>query len=265
MEYDQDQDRWRSQNGPIIIGDDLSMDDDASVIAFRVHNDQGDSDTLITFVYDNDGWTEYANRLEISSLQSFELSPTGGFLVTTIVASNNEVTISTYWLSEDQESPEWLAVDHEVIVSETPSLSLARDLFAITTPDAVIVYSYSGRRWGEPLVPNDNLKFTSTSLSYNGRNMTVASLSPETQLGVVDWFYFPLAYDSGDDWEEIESPLRDEWELEQPTMRDVDGKESFLFGSNVELDEGANRIAVQSGLSRNENVHIYDVVLPPEE
>jgi hypothetical protein len=248
LEYDTSLDDWKSQVTPFVIGDGVSPDPDA-ILLILAHNRgarlNGDMDSLITFKYDGTTWTERADRLLISGIKSFEVSPTARFMV----------NIGNIFEQ----------VDHVVTLeTSSPSVSLANDVFAVASPDLLEVFSYSGRTWGQGLEARENSTITSVALSLDGRTLAVGSVAKGNNTGAVDWFSFPFIYDTGDDWDIDGPPLTDEWQLDEPPLRDEYGNESPRFGSEIVLDgNGKNTaIAVQSGTTGNENVHFYDVFLP---
>jgi hypothetical protein len=277
-EYDPSLDEWNNREMPFAIGDDLSMDPDALLLILAVYNrgavgDSGaslhdDMDALITFKYDGTIWTEHADRILISGITSFEVSPTARFMV--ICAQDEEdegdtTEVHIFRLAATVGNGNvFERVDHVVTVeSSSPSVSLANDVFAVASPELLEVFSYSGRTWGQALEPRrENATIASVALSLDGRTLAVGSVTKGNNTGAVDWLYFPFNYDTGDDWEIKGPPLTDEWELGEPPLRDAYGNESPVFGSEIELDGNGTTIAVQSGTTGNENVHFYDVLLP---
>jgi hypothetical protein len=257
---------------PIVVCDEVSMDLDASLLTVGIFNRgiQGGNilkdnmDVVITYKYDGTNWIGYANRLLISGMQSFEMSPTATTMVILTQdedAMNNTTCVHTYRLFDKVDGVVWERVNHDVTLeTDQAAISLATDIYAVASPDSVEVFSYSGRTWGAELEPREKFTFTSVALSLDGRTLAVGSVAQNSS-GIVDWYTFPYEYDSGDDWKVKGSPLRDEWKLDESLLYDKYGKKSPMFGQKIDVDGEAKTIAVQSGLEGNKNVHFYDVDL----
>jgi hypothetical protein len=206
---------------------------------------------------------EYATRLLVDGMKSFKVSPTASTMVISSQGDQaNKTTVRTYKLFDTVDGVVWEQVDPEISFDESKitAISLAKDIFAVASPDAVEIFSYGGRKWGEKLEPREASVFTSIALSFDGRTLAAGSVV-DNGTGTVDWYNFPSNQDTGDDWQAKGPLLRDEWQSEGPALSDEYGKESPMFGSKVALDGEGRTIIIQSGKERNENVHFYSLKL----
>ena len=238
--YDTENDSWVAENVPILIGDDLSMDSDFKTLAVGNY----ENGTISTYIIEGDEWTGDSIVLSVPGLKNFKISPSGSNLIV-LCAEEGASTITLKGYTKGYSSNStfvWTSATTDISIGASiATISLAKDSYALAFDNTAIVYSYSGRQWGNQIIASTgNSTFHSVALSLDGRTLALGRISG-TMEGTVSWYKFDD--DTGE--EPFRSPLQDE--------------KSFMFGSEIGLDATASIIAIQSGVEGSENVHIFDV------
>ena len=263
-----------SSSSGIQVGDVVALSADGKVLAVGIttHGTPVDGVHDSVHIYDFNGthWTRLGRKLSIErgqAIQSLDFSPQSDILVvTTATSSGNGVIRLLRPQGDSGDGREWSQVGVDIVTEmETPSIALSTQSIAVTTyNDVVDVFTYNGIKWGPSLLPQggdhedpENVGggwVTSVSLSLDGQYLAVGRFvafgSPNARVSL---FHSPepSGAQSERSWGLVGSPLSD----------DI-GNESPAFGRTVALSGDHSVLAVESGVRRNLQVHMYNVNVP---